>query len=76
MAAVKQATETPETLADKKWGYKFGCDGLRSVVDTAEFLGVSRQTVYRYISDDKLRAGQNGKICFRSVKDYAHSLEK
>ena len=75
-ATKAQPTDPSLTLADQKWGYKFGCDGLRKTINVAEFLGVSRQTVYRYIDEGKLRAGANGKVCYRSVLNYAHSLEK
>ncbi len=75
-ATKTQTTDPTLTEADQKWGYKFGCDGLRRTIDAAEFLGVSRQTVYRYIEENKLRSGANGKICYRSILNYAHSLER
>ncbi len=75
-SATKQTIDPSMTESDAAWGYKFGCEGLRTVVDVAEFLGVSRQTVYRYINENRIRKGKAGKICFRSVREYAHSLEE
>jgi len=71
----KPVTDPTWTEADHAWGYKFGCEGLRRHVDAAEFLGVSRHTLYRLIEANKVRAGVGGKICFKSISDYSHSQE-
>lgn len=76
MATTKELIDPTLTEADKAFGYKFGCDGLRKVVDAAEFLGVSRQTIYRYGVEGKVRIGNGGRVCFRSLQNHAHSLEK
>lgn len=71
----KTAPDETWTAADKKWEYKFGCDGLRKNCDAAKFLGVSPDSIYRLIKADKIRVGTGGQVCFRSLVNHAHSLE-
>lgn len=75
-ATATKPSDATWTDADKKWGYKFGCEGLRSVEGAADFLDKSRATVYRLVNEEKIRKGKDGNICFRSLQDHAHSLEE
>jgi hypothetical protein len=66
--------------ADKKWGYRFGVDGIVNPKDAAELLGkCSVETVERRIRDGDIRSGKDhGRlvICKRSLTDYIAGLEK
>jgi hypothetical protein len=56
--------------ADKKWGYRFGVDGI---------VKCSVETVERRIRDGDIRSGKDhGRlvICKRSLTDYIAGLEK
>jgi hypothetical protein len=68
------------TDADKKWGYRFGVDGIVNTADAAILLGKrSVETVERRIAEGCFRSGKDhGRlvICKRSLLDYIAGLEK
>ena len=67
------------SLADERFGYRFGCDGLMTVGEAARFLGMSRWTLARRIDEGRIRRGRDGRrvvICRRSVADYVAGLEE
>lgn len=71
---------TQRSEADEHYGYEFGCDGLLSVSEVEERLGVSRSTIWRMCNDGTLRKGKDEarrmvRICKRSVLEYIKSLE-
>lgn len=74
------AVNAPENEADRRHGYRFGCEGIVDIPTAAERLGgVSVCTVFRRIAANKFRAGREGNrtvICIRSLNDYIASLEK
>lgn len=72
--------DTDSTEADRKHGYRFGCDGIVNMKQAAEMLGgVNERTVVRRIDAGVFRVGREGGrvvICKRSILDYIASLEK
>jgi hypothetical protein len=72
---------TSEQLTDKRYGYRFGCDGLMSFTEAREFLGrISKDTLYRKIHAGLIRKGthtdgRRAVICRRSVLEYVSKLE-
>lgn len=71
---------TSETEADRKWGYRFGCDGIVNLEDAGKILAnASTRTVERRIAAGVLRAGYEGGrtvVCVRSIRDHIAGLEK
>lgn len=71
------------TDANKKWGYTFGCEGVVSLIDAGELLGVpSKNTVKDYADKGYIRIGKHKAskfskvvICRRSINEYLDSLE-
>lgn len=76
MMATAVIQDEIDTHSDEAWGYRFGVDGLRTKATASEFLDVSRWTLYRLIKANKIREAKDGRICYRSLVNYAHSLEK
>lgn len=71
---------TSETESDRKWGYRFGVEGIVSLEEAAAMLaGCSTRTVERRIEQGLIRPGKHGGrlvICKQSLLDYIASLEK
>ncbi len=66
--------------ADRMHGYKFGCEGLTTVPEACEKLGVSRDTLDRLIHRGVLRKGKDPitgrvSICRKSVDVYIAGIE-
>ena len=57
MATSQQPSEQEWSIADKAWGYRFGCDGTLALQKAAEHIGMTRQTVRNLINAGKLRSG-------------------
>ena len=75
-----RATNNNLNEADRKYGYRFGCDGLMSIEETCEFLNISRWTLNARIDAGHIRKGKHldGRavvICRRSVQEYLSRLE-
>ena len=71
--------DTSSTPADRKFGYRFGVDGLMAQEEAIEFLGnPSLSTIDRRVEEGKLRRGKDkGRVvlCRRSVVEYVASCE-
>ncbi len=67
------------TPADRRFGYRFGCEGVLTISQVIDALGgVSRATVYRRIDEGLLRKGKDKRravICRRSLREYLSGLE-
>jgi len=80
-AAIHNPAASAGNEADKKWGYVFGCDGLMSARQAADFLSVSDRSLDRMAAHGDIRKGvmpRNGHraFCKRSVVEFAQGLEK
>jgi len=67
-------------VADKRWGYKFGCNGLMRTAEVCQHLSISRWTVDRLAEDGRIRKGKDANcnrvvFCRRSIDAYVASLE-
>lgn len=82
--ATATAATTTELLseADKRFGYRFGVDGVMGFDEACTFMGnISRDTLYRRIADELIRKGRHPKngrsvVCRRSVTSYVSKLEE
>ncbi len=65
--------------ADRKWGYRFGVDGIVSCNDAREMLGgLSRSVLDKRAAQGLVRRGKEGGrtvFCIRSLKMYLNSIE-
>jgi hypothetical protein len=79
MPAAINHIDTELTDADRRAGYRFGCDGLLDFEAASKLLGgASISTIERRIADGKIRAGREGRrvvICRRSLTEYIAGLE-
>lgn len=72
--------DTQSSAADRKFGYRFGVDGIVNLDDALKMLaGCSRATLDRRCEEQKIRKGRDGNrvvFCVRSLKDHIASLER
>ena len=75
-------TKKPNSPAEQKYGYAFGCDGLMTYSEACQFLAVSLRKLYELIDEERIRKGKltsskqgSVRLCRRSVVLYAASLE-
>jgi len=78
-ATNQKVTETLKK-ADKRWGFRFGCDGTCSRRFAADFIGVSLSTLDRKLSSGVLRKGKDPHtghtlVCKKSISVYMEKLE-
>jgi len=74
---------TGPSLADLKWGFEFGIEGVMTTKDVCGFLSTNRTTLSRLVDEGRLRKGKRGEniksrsvYCRRSVREYVRSLEE
>ncbi len=78
MATRTRFNTTNWTESDRRYGYRFGCNGTVSISEAARMLGVCRDTVYSRIEDDVLRRGEKmGRpcICVESIRRFMEPIE-
>jgi hypothetical protein len=67
------------TPADRKWGYRFGVDGIVTAKKAQEMLGnLSRSVLDKRAVSGVIRRGKEGGrtvFCTRSIREYLHNLE-
>ncbi len=75
----ESVTKVLERPADRRFGYRFGCDGVIGLEEALKMLGnPSRTTIDRRCDELKIRKGRDGQrvvFCIRSINEYIASLE-
>jgi hypothetical protein len=65
--------------ADRKWGYRFGVDGIVKAKEAQTMLGnLSRSCLDKRAVEGKIRRGKEGGrtvFCARSIRQYLQGLE-
>jgi hypothetical protein len=64
--------------ADKSWGFRFGCDGVVSVNEAMEHLGIARTKLYELKNSGKIRTGKIDRktvVCRRSMNEFLKTVE-
>lgn len=77
-------TEPPMTKADRKAGYRLGCEGYLTVAEAAAKAGMSTKTVRRWIEAGVVRSfktdptnpNSHVRVCGRSLDEFLGSREQ